>query len=61
MTTVRFRFFRHFDWLGPNPKCVLCKLAIYAFQKTAPGQTIDVPAEAAHAAESAGAGERVTE
>lgn len=55
--TVKFRFFRDFDWLGPNRKCVFCKLAVWAFKKT--DTPIDVPRHAAEAAEAAGAGERV--
>jgi hypothetical protein len=57
MNSVRFRFFRNFDWHAPHPYCVLCKFVIWAFKKT--DEPIEIPEAAALEAEAAGAGERV--
>lgn len=55
-----FKFDRDFEWWGldPNRKCKLCKaLSLWAFKKR--DAAIDVPDEAAIAAEAAGVGKRV--
>ena len=56
-----FRFDRDFPWLGPvKRKCILCKaLGIWDFKKSA--KAIEIPEDAALAAEQAGAGQRVTD
>lgn len=49
-----FRFTRDFGWWGPNTKCRGCALVLYWFKGgDAP---IQIPEEAAKAAEAAGAG-----
>ncbi len=56
-----FRFDKDFDWwdLDPNRKCKLCKaLSLFVFKRReAP---VDIPEDAAKAAEAAGVGARVS-
>lgn len=53
-----FKFDKDFAWWGPDRKCVLCKrLALWMFKKR--DAAIEIPDEAATAAEAAGVGRRV--
>ena len=54
---TRFQFTRDFPWWGPNPKCKLCALALWMFTRA--NEPVDIPDDAADAAELAGAGQRV--
>jgi hypothetical protein len=57
-----FRFDKDFKWWGvaPNRKCRICKsLSLWMFK--ASGRVLEIPDEAASAAERAGVGKRVTE
>ena len=51
---TRFKFNQNFEWFGPNPKCKLCALALWAFTRSE--TPIEIPDEAASAAYAAGAG-----
>jgi len=55
-----FKFDKDFDWWGldPNRRCKLCKaLSLFAFKRRV--SPIEIPDEAADAAEKAGAGKRI--
>lgn len=55
-----FKFDKDFDWWGldPNRRCKLCKaLSLFAFKRRS--KPIEIPDEAADAAEKAGVGKRV--
>lgn len=51
-----FKFDREFPWWGKNPNCKFCALALWMFK---PGRPVEIPDDAADAAELAGAGVRV--